>query len=147
MLRDEELRMDRTAIENLQMHGQDIPWLLEHWATHKPEHPALLWDPPDGEVRQWTYTHLLEATRRIADGLRTHGVGVGDKILIHAENSPEMLLTWLACATLGAVAVTTNTRSVVAEIAYFAEHTGCIAAITDAGHADAVAQAAPGLKW
>jgi carnitine-CoA ligase len=144
---DEESTMHRSEFEALQMHGQDIPWLLEHWATHKPEHPALLWDPPDGEVRQWTYTQLLEATRRIADGLRTHGVGVGDKILIHAENSPEMLLTWLACATLGAVAVTTNTRSVVAEIAYFAEHTGCIAAITDAGHADAVAQAAPGLKW
>ena len=53
-------------------------------------------------------------------------------MLIHAENSPEMLLAWLACATLGAVAVTTNTRSVVAEIAYFAAHAGCVAAITDA---------------
>ncbi len=75
---------------------------------------------------------LLDATHGLAAGLRDRGLAVGDKVLIHAENSPEMLVSWLACATLGAVAVTTNTRSVVAEIAYFAGHTGCVAAITDA---------------
>ncbi|MGP0029073.1 MAG: class I adenylate-forming enzyme family protein [Acidimicrobiales bacterium] len=139
--------MNRTMIDQLQMHGQDIPWLLEHWATHKPDHPALVWDPPDGVGHQWTYAELLAATQGVAVGLRAHGLGVGDKVLIHAENSPDMLLAWLACATLGAVAVTTNTRSVVAEIAYFAEHTGCVAAVADAGYADAVADAAPSLKW
>jgi crotonobetaine/carnitine-CoA ligase len=139
--------MDRTAIDELQMHGQDIPWLLGHWATHKPDHPALVWDPPEGEGRQWTYAQLLEATQATAVGLRDHGVGVGDKVLIHAENSPEVLVAWLACATLGAIAVTTNTRSVVVEIAYFAEHTGCVAAIADARYADAVAEAAPKLEW
>ena len=139
--------MDRSAIEELQMHGQDIPWLLGHWATHRPDHPALVWDPPAGEGRQWTYAELLDATQGVAVGLRELGVEVGDKVLVHAENSPEMLLAWLACATLGAVAVTTNTRSVVAEIAYFAGHTGCVTAIVDARYADAVAEAAPTLRW
>jgi crotonobetaine/carnitine-CoA ligase len=139
--------VNRTAIDELQMHGQDIPWLLEKWATHKPDHPALVWDPPEGSGRQWTYAELLDATRGMATGLRDRGLGVGDKVLIHAENSPEMLLAWLACATLGAVAVTTNTRSVVSEIAYFAAHTGCVAAITDSHMADAVAEAAPDLEW
>ncbi len=139
--------MDRTAIEELQMHGQDIPWLLGHWATHKPDHPALVWDPPTGAGRQWTYAELRDTTHGLAVGLREQGVAVGDKVLIHAENSPDMLLAWLACATLGAVAVTTNTRSAVAEIAYFAEHTGCVAAIVDARLADAVAEAAPALEW
>jgi crotonobetaine/carnitine-CoA ligase len=139
--------MDRTATDELQMHGQDIPWLLEHWATHKADHPALVWDPPEGEGRRWTYAELLDATRGMAAGLGENGVGLGDKVLIHAENSPEMLVAWLACATLGAVAVTTNTRSVVAEIAYFAEHTGCVAAIADDRYAGLVAQAAPGLRW
>jgi carnitine-CoA ligase len=139
--------MDPSAIEELQMHGQDIPWLLGHWAAHKPDHPALVWDPPEGEGRQWTYAELLQTTQGLAVGLADQGVVVGDKVLIHAENSPEMLLAWLACATLGAVAVTTNTRSVVAEIAYFADHTGCVAAIVDARYADAVAEAAPRLRW
>ena len=138
---------DRTAISQLQMNGQDIPWLLETWATNKPDHPALVWDPPEGVARKWTYAELLEGTRGMAVGLRDLGLGLGDRVLIHAENSPEMLLAWLACAMLGAVAVTTNTRSVVTEITYFAGHTGCVAAITDARHADAVAEAAPYLKW
>ena len=139
--------MNRATVDELQMHGQDIPWLLQHWATHKPDHPALVWDPPEGTGRQWTYGELLDTTHGLAAGLRDRGLGVGDKVLIHAENSPEMLVAWLACATLGAVAVTTNTRSVVAEIAYFAAHAGCVAAIADARYADAVAQAAPALEW
>jgi carnitine-CoA ligase len=139
--------VNRAALEEVQMHGQDIPWLLRHWATHKPDHEALVWDPPEGEVRRWTYAQLLAATDGVAAGLRDRGLGVGDKVLIHAENSPEMLVGWLACTTLGAIAVTTNTRSVVAEIAYFASHTGCSAAIADARYADAVAEAAPTLDW
>ena len=68
-------------------------------------------------------------------------------MLIHSENCPEMVLSWLACATLGAVAVTTNTKSVGAEITYFAEHTGAVAAITQPQYAAMVADAAPALKW
>jgi carnitine-CoA ligase len=139
--------MDRTATDLLQMHGQDIPFLLDHWATHKPDHPALIWDPPEGEGRQWTYAELLDATRGLAVGLQDRGIGLGDKVLIHAENSPEMMLAWLACATLGAVAVTTNTRSVGVEVEYFADHTGCVAAIADAGYTELVAGAAPSLRW
>ena len=58
-----------------------------------------------------------------------------------------MVLSWLACATLGAVAVTTNTKSVGAEMTYFAEHTGAVAAITQPQYAAMVAAAAPALKW
>ena len=47
------------------------------------------------------------------------GVRIGDHVLIHAENCPEMVLAWLACAVVGAVAVTTNTKSVPHEIASF----------------------------
>ena len=31
--------------EQFQVYGQDIPWLLEHWATCKPDHVALVWQP------------------------------------------------------------------------------------------------------
>jgi len=122
--------MDQAVIEQLQMHGQDIPWLLRHWAERKPDHPALIWEPGDGERRTWSYSDLLEDTTRLAAGLSGRGVRCGDKVLIHAENCPEMLLAWLACATVGAVAVTTNTRSAPAEVAWFVEHTGCVGAIS-----------------
>ena len=139
--------MDTTAIQQFQTHGQDIPWLLEHWADAKPDHPALVWAPRDGTRRQWTYAELLTDVRRLAVGISARGIARGDKVLIHAENCPEMVLSWLACATLGAVAVTTNTKSVGAEVTYFAEHTGAVAAITQPQYAAMVAAAAPALKW
>ena len=83
----------------------------------------------------------------MAAGLAARGIAKGDKVLIHSENCPEMVLSWLACATVGAVAVTTNTKSVGAEVTYFAEHTGAVAAITQPQYAAMVAAAAPALKW
>jgi crotonobetaine/carnitine-CoA ligase len=139
--------MDPAAVEAFQMHGQDVPWLLAHWAARKPDHPVLVWDPREGERRQWTYRELLEDTRRLAAGLAARGITRGDKVLIHAENCPEMVLAWLACATVGAVGVTTNTRSVAAEIAYFVEGAKCVAAITQPQYAAVVAGAAAHLKW
>ncbi|MDQ1430810.1 MAG: carnitine-CoA ligase [Actinomycetota bacterium] len=140
-------RMDTTAIEAFQMHGQDIPRLLEHWAAAKPDHPALVWAPRDGTRQAWTYAELLTDVRRLAVGIGARGIAKGDKVLIHSENCPEMVLSWLACATLGAVAVTTNTKSVGAEVTYFAEHTGAVAAITQPQYAAMVVAAAPALKW
>ncbi len=139
--------METTAIQEFQTHGQDIPWLLEHWADRKPDHAALVWSPREGDVRRWTYAELLVDVRRVAAGLDARGIAKGDKVLIHAENCPEMVLAWLACAALGAVAVTTNTKSVGAEITYFAEHTGAVAAITQPQYAATIAAAAPALKW
>ncbi|MCB0997227.1 MAG: AMP-binding protein, partial [Acidimicrobiales bacterium] len=139
--------MDTTALDRFQMHGQDIPRLLDHWATHKPDHAALVWAPREGAGQRWTYAELRRDVRRIAAGLGARGVGVGDKVLIHAENCPEMVLAWLGCAVLGAVGVTTNTKSVGAEMTYFAEHTGAVAALTQPQYAAMVAEAAPALRW
>jgi crotonobetaine/carnitine-CoA ligase len=139
--------MDRSAIDELQMHGQDIPWLLGHWAGKKPDHPALVWEPGDGERRSWTYAELLASTHDLAAGLRDRGIEVGDKVLIHADNCPEMLIAWLACATLGAVAVTTNTRSAPAEVGWFIDKSQCVAAITEAKFVEHVATADRDLRW
>jgi crotonobetaine/carnitine-CoA ligase len=134
-------------ILDFQMHGQDIPYLLTHWADHRPEHPALVWDPGDGSTRAWTYAQLRDDVHRLAAGLGGRGISVGDKVLIHSENTPEMVLAFLACATLGAVAVTTNTKSVTSEIEFFASKAQCVAAITQAQFVAMVAEAAPALKW
>ena len=139
--------MDSDALQEFQMHGQDIPWLLAHWAEHRPDHPVLIWDPPTGGGRTWTYADLLEDTRRLAAGLVGRGVGKGDKVLIHADNCPELVLAWLACATVGAVGVTTNTKSVGAELTYFIDKAQCVAAITQPRYAAMVLEAGPKLHW
>ncbi|HEY3833367.1 MAG TPA: class I adenylate-forming enzyme family protein [Acidimicrobiia bacterium] len=132
---------------DFQMHGQDIPWLLAHWAERKPDHHALVWDPGDGTTRTWTYAQLRDDVHRLAAGLDGRGIVKGDKVLIHSENSPEMVLAFLACTVAGAVAVTTNTKSVTSEIAFFASKARCVAAIVQARFASMVAEAAPTLKW
>ena len=139
--------MDDATVEAMQVHGQDIPGLLQNWAERRPDHPALIWDPAEGEGRRWTYAELAADTRRLAAGLTARGVAKGDKVLVHADNCPEMLLAWLACATAGAVAVTTNTRSAPAEVGWFVEHAGCVAAITQPTFAPHIAAAADHLRW
>jgi crotonobetaine/carnitine-CoA ligase len=89
----------------------------------------------------------VERVRSLAAGLHQRGVGRGDKVLIHADNCPEMVMTWYACAFVGAVGVTTNTRSVGAEIGYYAEKAQCVAAVTQPQYATLVAENAPGVKW
>lgn len=139
--------MDATAVARFQMAGQDIPWMVERWARARPDHPFLVWEPREGGGRTWTYREFADDIARVAAGLAARGVGLGDKVLIHADNCPEAVLAWYACARVGAVAVTTNTRSVEAEIAYFASHAGCVAAVTQPQYAAIVASAAPELRW
>jgi crotonobetaine/carnitine-CoA ligase len=136
--------LDATAV---QLQGQDVPWLLDHWAAVKPEHPFLIWDPREGEGQTWTYAQFRTDVRRLAAGLAARGIGVGDKVLIHADNCPEAVLAWYACAVVGAVGVTTNTRSVAAEVGYFVGKAKCVAAITQPQYEALVREAGPSLQW
>jgi carnitine-CoA ligase len=138
---------DLEAVAAYQMTGQDVGWLLRHWATNKPDHPFLIWEPRDGRDRAWTYAQFLADARAIGAGLARRGVGKGDRVMIHADNSPEMVLAWYGCALLGAVAVTTNTKSAGPEVEYFAGHAKCVAAITQPQYVDLVAANAVHLKW
>lgn len=139
--------IDPVAAAAFQFRGQDIPWLVDHRAEHRADHTFLVWEPKEGESRTWTYAEFAEETKKVAAGLAARGVTVGDMVLIHAENCPEAVVAWYACARVGAVAVTTNTRSVAAEVNYFIEHTGCVGAITQPKFASLVAEAGPDLGW
>jgi crotonobetaine/carnitine-CoA ligase len=139
--------MDADVVSTFQMTGQDVPWLLARLAERRPDHPVLIWEPRNGEVQTWTYAKFWDEVRRLAAGLPRNGVQKGDKVIIHSDNSPEMVLAWYACATVGAAGVTTNTRSVAAELTYFIDHTKATAAITQPQYAAVVAASGPKLKW
>ncbi len=57
------------------------------------------------------------------------------------------MLAWFACVELGAIAVTTNTRSAAAEMEYFAGHCGAVAAVTQPAYADMISAHCRGLRW
>jgi acetoacetyl-CoA synthetase len=77
-----------------------------------PEH--IFRGKPDGEVAirhaselrplgEWTWGRLRAETASVAAGLRSLGVGPGDRVAAYMPNIPETLASFLACASIGAV--------------------------------------------
>jgi crotonobetaine/carnitine-CoA ligase len=127
--------------------GRDVNWLLDMRADTRRDHPFLVWEPFEGERQTWTYGQFRDRVLRLAAGLQVRGVKAGDHVLVHLENSPEMEILWFACARLGAVVVTTNTRSAGAELEYFADNCKAVAAITQPEYAELVAQNVKSVRW
>jgi crotonobetaine/carnitine-CoA ligase len=128
--------------------GMDVMTLLERRVATRGDHPYLIWDPP-GETgpRTWTYAEFADEVAAVAAGLAARGVKAGDRILIHLVNCPEFMFAWFACARLGAVAVTTNTRSAGDELSYYAADCEAVGAITQPAHSALVDSCAPDLRW
>lgn len=140
----------RPSLANPNVHpfsGFDIPHLLALHATARPDHPFLIWEPFDSAPEIWSYRRFYEDVRKVAAGLRSRGVKKGDRVLLHLDNCPEILIGWYACAHLGAVALTTNARSVADELSYFASHSGAVGAITQPKFAELVASSCNDLAW
>jgi acetyl-CoA synthetase len=76
---------------------------VDKWAASTPGTPAVVWEGEDGTVRTLTYAELREAADRLANGLRSLGVGKGDAVGIFMPMSPEIVAATLACAKLGAI--------------------------------------------
>lgn len=110
--------------------GLDMATLLERRATESPDRPFLVWQPPEGPASTHTYGAFRDRVAALAGGLAALGVAAGDRVIIHLENCPEFLEAWHACSRLGAVAVTTNTRSAVDEFVFFVEHSGARVVLT-----------------
>jgi crotonobetaine/carnitine-CoA ligase len=127
--------------------GMDVPWLLRMRSQSRREHPFLIWAPFDAPARIWSYGEFHQRVGALAAGLAARDVKPGEYVLIHLDNCVEAVLAWFACVELGAIAVTTNTRSAPAEMEYFAGHCGAIAAITQPAYAEMIATQCRDLRW
>ena len=64
---------------------------------------ALLWEGEPGEVRKITYGELHEQVQQFANVLKAQGVKKGDRVAVYMGMCPELAITLLACARIGAV--------------------------------------------
>jgi acetyl-CoA synthetase len=66
---------------------------------------AIIWEPddPKSPARHITYRELLEQTCRLANVLKAHGVGKGDRVILYMPMVPEAAYAMLACTRIGAV--------------------------------------------
>ena len=66
---------------------------------------ALIWEPNDPKERfvRFTYRELHEEVCKMANVLKKHGVGKRDIVAIYMPMVPELAISVLACARIGAV--------------------------------------------
>jgi acetyl-CoA synthetase len=77
--------------------------LDRHVAAGLGERVAYHWRGEEGEERDVTYAELLVQVQRFANALRDHGIGRGDVVGIYLPMIPEVVVSMLACARIGAV--------------------------------------------
>ncbi len=73
-----------------------------HASTWRRNKLALIWEGEDGSQRTFSYHTLDREVSRIANVLKSMGVRKGDIVTIYLPRIPELPLTMLACAKIGA---------------------------------------------
>lgn len=65
---------------------------------------AMIWEGDEPtDTKSLTYNELLQKVSKIANALKSQGVKKGDKVTIYMPMIPELPMTMLACARIGAV--------------------------------------------
>jgi len=67
------------------------------------EKPAILWEGENGASRTITYANLYTDVCKFANVLKSLGVKKGDRVTIYLPMVPELPITMLACARIGAI--------------------------------------------
>ncbi|MCA0873375.1 AMP-binding protein [Seohaeicola saemankumensis] len=82
--------------------------------------------------RRWSYDDFLHDVRRLADGLhRQYGVSNGTRVALAMRNCPEMLVLFMAIASLGGVTAFLNAWWTTEELDYALEDTGATLVFAD----------------
>jgi len=77
--------------------------LDRHLNTERKNKAAFIWLGEDGSERVFTYGRLAQLVNRFANGLKSLGVGKGDRVVIYMPLTPEGAIAMLACARIGAI--------------------------------------------
>ena len=76
--------------------------LDRHIEAGKGDKVAYYWEGEPGDERVITYRDLYEDVCRFANGLKSIGVGKGDRVAVYMGMVPELAVAMLACARIGA---------------------------------------------
>ncbi|HKW44141.1 MAG TPA: AMP-binding protein [Candidatus Eremiobacteraceae bacterium] len=79
--------------------------LDKHVLAGRGDAEALVWEGDPGQCRSFTFDELLAQVCRLSSGLRSLGVGKGDRVGIYMPLVPETAIALLAIGRIGAIAV------------------------------------------
>ncbi len=77
--------------------------LDRHIGMGKGDKVALLWESEQGDTKSFTYTQLLSEVKKTANVLKKNGIVKGDRVCIYLPMIPELAISLLACARIGAI--------------------------------------------
>jgi acetyl-CoA synthetase len=93
----------------------DIKWFIggtlnasyncldRHLASRRNNKAAIIWEGDDGSYRTFTYQQLYYEVNRFANVLKKRGMRRGDRVSIYLPMIPELAISMLACARIGAI--------------------------------------------
>lgn len=64
---------------------------------------AIIWEADDGSYKTYTYQQLYYEVNKFANVLKKHGIKRGDRVTIYLPMIPELPISMLACARIGAI--------------------------------------------
>lgn len=77
--------------------------LDRHLTTWRRNKAAIIWEGEPGETRILTYQVLHREVCKFANVLKSMGIKKGDRVAVYMGMVPELAITILACARIGAV--------------------------------------------
>ena len=69
----------------------------------KSDKPAILWEGENGDSKTIAYSDLFTQVQKFANVLKSLGVIKGDRVTIYLPMVPELIVSMLACARIGAI--------------------------------------------
>ena len=74
-----------------------------HLNTYRKNKVAFIWEGDNGDSRTISYQQLHREVCRLSNVLRARGVKKGDRVAIYLPMIPELPVSMLACARIGAI--------------------------------------------
>ncbi|ARU39734.1 acetate--CoA ligase [Armatimonadetes bacterium Uphvl-Ar1] len=74
-----------------------------HVLAGRGDRVAWIAEGEPGDQRVFTYADVLTEVQKLANALKELGIGKGDRVCIYLGQGPELCLSMLACARIGAV--------------------------------------------
>ena len=76
---------------------------LDIHQNDKPSKTAIFWEGEDGSSRIISYSELFTEVKKLSNVLKSLGVKSGDRVTIYLPMVPELIISMLACARIGAI--------------------------------------------
>ena len=107
--------VEPTSVRSVDMRAGNVSWFedgvlnisyncIDRHLPQRAAQTAIIWegDAPDQEL-QLSYQELHAQVCKLANGLRSRGVGKGDRVCIYMPMVPEAAYAMLACMRIGAI--------------------------------------------